>query len=148
MWIRTWDFKLPLRENCAPHVLHLNVFSPLWMRTCCINPLLRKNRLPQVSHLNRFSRVEVFTLTAILKIPVSIHHTFRLVPQRRYTLVSSVFFCVRRCVTTETATLHDSMTLSDVYKPPLKFLSNVNVKTQSLRHHLYVKRAHVRHTQY
>ena len=104
-----------------------------------------KKRIPQVSHLNSFSTVQVFTFTVILKIPVSFHHTIRFVPQRGCTFVSSKFFCVQRCVTTETAALHDSIILSDMCKPPashLKFLSNISVKTQSLRHHLFVKHFH------
>ena len=134
VWIRTWDFKLPLCENCAPQVSHLYGFSPVWMQTCSINALLRKRCLPQVSHFNSFSTVQVFAFTAILNIPVSNHHTFRFVPQRGCTFVSSKFFCVQCCVTTETATLHDSIILSDMCKPPasyLTFLSNVSVKTQS-----------------
>ena len=33
VWIRTWDFKVPLCENCAPQVSHLYGLSPVWIRT-------------------------------------------------------------------------------------------------------------------
>ena len=57
VWIWTWFFKLPLFENCAPQESHLYGLCTVWIQTWFFKLPLCENCASQVSHLHGFSPV-------------------------------------------------------------------------------------------
>ena len=68
MWTRTCVFKLPLCENCAPQVSHLNGFSVVWIRTWFFKLPLSENCAPQELHL--YGLCTVWIQTWFFKLPL------------------------------------------------------------------------------